>query len=105
MKKLFKAISKWFFKVSYETPEHKKFRAYITNFYDNYDPNLHYNMYKITKCRVYNFPKQIVIEIHSISPGMIVGPRDECIERLKSFLGSKYKKPISIDLQETNPFK
>lgn len=99
------AICKWLFKVKYKTNEHRLFRAYVTNFFDNYDAHLHYNTFKITKCRLYNFPQKIVIEIHSISPGLIIGKRGECIDRLRSFLGSKYKKPIDIQLEETNPFK
>lgn len=105
MKALIKTIIRWFFLVRYKTDEHKKFRVYFTNFYDNYDLSLHYNAFRITKCRFYNFPKHITIEIHSLSPGMIIGIRGECIDRLKAFLTAKYKKPINIQLEETNPFK
>jgi ribosomal protein S3 len=47
----------------------------------------------------------MIVEIHSLSPGAIIGKRGECIDRLKSYLENQLAKPIEINLQETNPFK
>lgn len=103
--KIIKSIKKWLFRVRYNTDEFRKFKAYITNFYDGYDTQWTWNNYRITKCRLYKYPKSIVVEIHSLAPGMIIGLKGECIDRLKAFLSGRYGKPVNIDLHETNPFK
>jgi len=77
----------------------------VINFYDHYDPEYTFYSYRITKIRMYDYPSSIVIEIHSLSPGMIIGIKGETLERLKFFFQARYLKPITIKLEETNPFK
>jgi ribosomal protein S3 len=77
----------------------------IISFYDNYSAEFHYNMFRITKCRLYNYPKGIVIEIYSLSPGMIIGPKGKHMDDFKTHMQKRYSKPVKIILEETNPFK
>jgi ribosomal protein S3 len=104
--KLLKIISNFIFLVRYKSSDHKKFRSYITNFYDHYnDTQFSFNSFRITKCRFYEYPKRFIIEIHSLSPGMIIGPRGRHIDDFKAYMQKRYSKPIEIKLEETNPFK
>lgn len=105
MKKYIYKLLKHLFCVRYGSLDHKLFRAYVTNFYDNYNPEHSFNSYRITKIRIYDFPRKIVIEINSLSPGMIIGVRGNTIDRFKNFMQSKYKKPLSVKLEESNPFR
>jgi ribosomal protein S3 len=98
-------FSKWYFQMRYKTPEHRQFRSFITNFYDQYSTEYHFNSYRITKCRLYNYPKRILIEIHSLSPGMIIGAYGRCLDDFKAYMQKRYSKPITVKLEESNPFK
>ena len=99
-------LLKFIFKVRYKSDEHRKFRSLFTAFYDQYnDFEYSFSSYRITKCRLYNYPKSIVIEIHSLSPGMIIGINGKCIDAFKAYMQKRYDKPITVNLQETNPFK
>ena len=94
--------------VRYQSDAHRKFRSFITNFYDHYNDGhkvYHFGSFRITKCRFYDFPKSITIEIHSLSPGMIIGPKGETLDRFKAFMQKRYSKPVNIQINETNPFK
>jgi ribosomal protein S3 len=100
------ALYRWAFRIRYATATHRQFRAYVTHFYDHYNENEYsFNQHRITKCRFYDFPKSITIEIHSLSPGMIIGPKGETLDRFKAYMQKRYPKPIHIRLEETNPFK
>lgn len=104
--KLIKLIKKRIFRVRLSSEEFRKFKAFITNFYDyHFAPEFHYSSFRITKCRIYNYPSSITIEIHALAPGMIIGPYGKHIDALKEYMAKRYSKPIIIDLQETNPFK
>lgn len=106
IKTITESVYKWFFKVKYNTHEFRKFKGFITAFYDDYfEPEFTYSHFRITKCRIYTFPKSILIEIHSLSPGMIIGPKGAHIDALKTYMQSRYSKSVNIDLKETNPFK
>lgn len=99
-------IKRYIFRVKYGTEKFRKFKAFLINFYDyHFEPEFHYYSFRITKCRLYDYPHSITIEIHSLAPGMIIGPRGEHIDALKEYMSKRYSKPIKIDLQETNPFK
>lgn len=102
-------INKWLkaiFIINYNSDAHRKLRSLITSFYDHYDSNYSFNTYRITKCMFYNFPNYLLVEIHSLSPGMIIGERGNCLDRLKDFIQKRYpEKTIKISLEETNPFK
>lgn len=93
------------FKVRYDSNEFRRFKSAVINFYENYSSEWHFNSYRITKCRLYNLPAKMIVEIHSLSPGMIIGKRGECIDRLKALLQKQFYKPLEIKLEETNPFK
>lgn len=104
--KLIKSIQRWYFRVRYNTIEFRKFKGLICNFYDNYYENeFHFNSFRITKCRIYDYPKYISVEIHSLSPGMIIGPHGKHMDDLTAYLQKRYSKPIKITLEETNIFK
>lgn len=103
--KMLNKLIRFLFRVRYNTKTFQRFKTTISYFYDGYDESIHYNSYKITKCRLYSFPSKVVVEIHSISPGMIIGKRGECIDRLKALLQKQFTKPVEIKLEETNPFK
>ncbi len=105
MKKWLQNIFKWFHQVHYNSKEHKRFRGYVTNFYDHYDPGYGFSNYRITKIRLYDYRKKIVIQIHSIAPGMIIGKSGNTLDRFKSYMQTRYGKPIQVTLEETNPFK
>lgn len=93
------------FKVRYNTKLSCRFKSCIINFYDYYNTEWHFNSYRITKISLYNMPKKMIVEIHSLSPGMIIGKSGKCIDRLKAHLQKSFSKPIEIKLEETNPFK
>lgn len=105
MRIFFNKILKYIFRVRYKSKEFKLFRAYVTNFYDNYDLSHTFNSYRITKIRMYNYPKSVVVEIYSLAPGLIIGIKGTAIDRFKSFIQKKYSKPVKIILEESNPFK
>lgn len=97
---------KWLFKVKYKSDTHNKLKSLLISFYDNhFEPNIHYSNFRITKCRFYNYPSHILIEIHSLSPGMIIGPRGEHMDALTAYMLLRFPKPVKIKLEETNPFK
>jgi ribosomal protein S3 len=99
-------IKKWIFKIKIGSPLHNKLKAHITNFYSyHFEPYFSYHNFKITKLKFYNFPSCLTIEIHSLSPGIIIGPRGEHIDALTDRLKDKFDKPVKIQLEETNPFK
>lgn len=103
---LLKLIKKSIFKVRLSSEEFRKFKAFITNFYDyHFEPELHFSNFRITKCRMYNYPRSITIEIYALAPGMIIGPYGKHLDALKEYMSKRYSKLIIIDLQETNPFK
>lgn len=104
--KLIKSIYKHIFRVKYDTDKFRKFRSFITNFYDyHFEPTYTYSHFRITKCRMYDYPDYITIEIHSLSPGMIIGPQGMHLDHLKEYMSKRYSKPIKIEIMETNPFK
>lgn len=106
MKNLIKLITKWYFMVKCNSKEFIKFKSLFTSFYDyHFEPEHHFNSFRITKVRLYFLPKEIIIEIHSLAPGMIIGPYGKHMDALKEYMSKRYSKPIKIDLQETNPFK
>lgn len=93
------------FRCRYNSKTFKTFRYFICDFYDNYNVEYSFNSYRITKCRIYNFPKRIIIQIHSLSPGIIIGKGGKDILKLENYMQSRYSKPVKIELKETNPFK
>jgi ribosomal protein S3 len=96
---------KWLFKVKYKSATHNKLKAYFTSFYRNhFVPTFDYNNFRITKCCFYNYPSHLLIEIHSLSPGMIIGPRGEHMEALTEYMQKRISKPVKLKLEETNPF-
>jgi ribosomal protein S3 len=104
--KIFKSFQQWRYRVRYNTEEFKKFKSWVINFYDGYNENeYHFNTYRITKFRLYNYPKHILVEIHSLSPGMIIGKSGKCLDDFTAYLQKRFSKPIKIILEETNPFK
>lgn len=104
-KTIFKKLFLWFYEVKYDSDLFKEFKSSLICFYDYYSDDWHFNNYRITKCRLYNFPNKMIVEIHSLSPGMIIGKSGKCIDALKFRLEKVLSKPIEINLQETNPFK
>lgn len=104
--KIINSIRKQIFVVGRNTDKFRQFKAFITNFYDyHFEPDHHYASFRITKCLFYNYPNSITIEIHSLAPGMIIGPRGKHMDALKEYLSKRYSKTINIELKETNPFK
>jgi len=99
-------FSKWFFKVKYKSDKHNKLKSFFTIFYDNhFEPEFTFQNFRITKCIFYDYPSHILIEIHSLSPGMIIGPRGEHMNSLTAYMQKRITKPVKIELKETNPFK
>lgn len=106
IKPFVKSFKKWFYKVEYDTQEFRKFKGFIIAFYDyHFEPDYHFHSFRLTKVRLYIYPKSITIEIHSLSPGMIIGKSGKNIDALQAYMQKRYSKPVKIDLQETNPFK
>src|SRR5688572_19022401 len=105
MKKTLQHCVLSFFRCRYNSKRFKQFKGLIMSFYDNYSPEFCFNNFRITKCRLYNLPSAMRIEIHTLSPGMIIGKGGKCYDDLKAFLQKRYSKPIEIKLEETNPFK
>lgn len=106
--RLLKYIKYWalfIFRCRYNSKHFRQFKGLIISFYDNYDSEMGFYRFRITKCRIYNLPSSIIIEIHSLSPGMIIGKGGKCYDDLKTFLQKRYTKPVTIKLEETNPFK
>lgn len=99
-------LVKVIFRLRYSSDTHRKLRSLVVNFYDYYNEHKWtFNSYRITKCRFYNYPRSLVIEIHSLSPGMIIGKQGQCIDSLKEHIQKRFKKTVVIKLEETNPFK
>jgi hypothetical protein len=97
---------KWRFRIKYNSASHRRLRSLVINFYDYHsEPEFHYLHFKITKCRFYDYPSHMLIEIHSLSPGMIIGARGKCMDAFTNFMRSQLCKPVKIQLEETNPFK
>jgi hypothetical protein len=103
--KYLKSCILFIFRSRYNSNEFRHFKGLMQSFYDNYDPEFEFNRYRITKCRLYSLPSSILIEIHSLSPGMIIGKGGKCYDDLKTFMQKRYTKPVTIKLEETNPFK
>lgn len=99
-------FKKWWFRIKYNSPIHRKLRSLVINFYDyHHEPEFNYLHFKITKCRFYDYPSYMLIEIHSLSPGMIIGARGKCLDAFTNFMKSQLSKTVKIQLEETNPFK
>ena len=103
---LLKLFRNWRYRVHYNTKEFKIFKGLVMNFYDHfYENEFHFNNFRITKIRLYNYPTYFLVEIHSLSPGMIIGPSGKHMDDFTAFLQKRYSKPIKLKLEETNPFK
>jgi hypothetical protein len=99
-------IKKLVFRIKAGSAFHKTLKTHFTNFYAyHFEPELSYHHFKITKVKFYNFPSYLLIEIHSLTPGMIIGPRGGHMDALKNRLNDIFNKPVKIQLEETNPFK
>lgn len=105
MKHIFRRVLKYIFRIRYNTKEFKIFRQYVISFYENYDTEYTFNSFRITKIRMYNYPRSVVIEINSLSPGMIIVVRGRTLDKFKSFIEKRYSKPVTVVLEESNPFK
>ena len=99
-------ILKWFFKIKYDSDFHSKLRSHVIYFYNYYfEPEYSYSNFRLTKCRFYNFPSYVLIELHSLAPGLIIGASGKNIDAFTKFLQKKISKPVKIKIEETNPFK
>lgn len=103
--KILRKLILFIFRVPPTTKKFKHFKALFINFYDCYNTEWQFHSFRITKCRVYDLPKKMIVEIHSLSPGMIIGKSGKCIDALQAHLQKKFSKYVEIKLEETNPFK
>jgi small subunit ribosomal protein S3 len=54
----------------------------------------------IVKIIIERFPEKINVNIHTVRPGVVIGPKGASIEQLKAELKPKVKKPLSISIIE-----
>ena len=79
---------------------------------ESYSANLHEDLmiremikkkYKragIVKTIIERFPEKINISIHTVRPGVVIGPRGASIEAMKETVKKKVSKPINISIIE-----
>lgn len=79
---------------------------------EDYQKNLHedimirqfvgkrYKRAGIVKIVIERFPEKINVNIHTVRPGVIIGPRGASIEALKNELKKKISRPLNISIIE-----
>lgn len=79
---------------------------------ENYQANLHedifirkmiFDKYKkagIVRVTIERFPEKMNINIYTVKPGIVIGPKGANIEAMKSELRNKLQKPLNISIIE-----